>query len=206
MRATHAVRLGLAVGAMAAVMAGHARAQGPPPYTWKYWFDRQEAYESGPSVKVGQPPQWVKRSIRFINIEYDGSAKLELWKRAFADAAAHYKKEGISYRLGRDGDFFTVEGLSASRQRLVGWADDSTGESGFVAIQRVTVSRVYYTISDGRQGSASGPDNFVSWSLGFLPGDWDSGSESLVSVQVWKHRDVGTQAGVTFRFRSRQPK
>lgn len=194
-------RQALALFVLAALGTGSANAQGA--YRWGYWADRQESY----FAEGTQSGRYVRRAIRFINIEYEGPRRMDLWHRAFVEAANFYKREGITFHRAKpfsSGDFFTVEGLSASRHRLVGWYDDNTGVYGFVAIHRVTTTHVFYTTNEGREGSATGPNNFEDWSLGYLAGDWDAGTESLVSVQVWKHTDVGTQAAVTFWLRGRR--
>jgi len=162
------------------------------PYKWHYWHSLQGTYKAVNN-----------RRIRFLNIEYIGPNSLQLWERCFVEAAHHYRREDVTYKVGHANDFFEVGNLSNSVKRIVGWIDDSNGEHGYAVLTRIVGDTVYYTTNDGKSYIVhNNPNNFANWKIGFTPGDWDSGKITYVSIQIWKHLGNGSpNAGVSLRFR-----
>lgn len=147
-------------------------------YQWKYWSSHKGTYN------------WAEnRRIRLINVQYEGPSDPRLWDRCFWEATELYRRNNITYRKGGDHDFFLVEPLPPGVNRIVGWCDDVSGQGGYLVITAVDLARgrVHYTTNNGRSTSRNDdPDNYESWKIGYMSGDWGPGITQSVSIQIWK--------------------
>lgn len=189
--------MGAILGAvlLTVVGSGEALAQG---YNWKYWAGSDGAYDVGDGTRDNPT-----RRIRFINVEYNGPANYDSWRKCFLDAVGEYRRTNVTHALGGNYNFFEVGGLSENVKRIVGWFDEKSGTYGFVVINRIEKGVVNYGDNNGTGFDiGANPDNFYKWKIGYEPGDHGPGITYYVAVQLWKHKGTASpNAGVAFWFR-----
>lgn len=134
--------------------------------------------------------------IRLINIEFHGTPNRDHWRQAFEEAVQYYIREDVTFVTGGNDDYFV---MWPGHTRILGWVEETTGFTGYIAVAGMDGNKVYYVTSEGRsEEKPADPGNFENFpiaqtNLRFRRNGIGSDPDALdydnygVSIQVWKH-------------------